>query len=406
MLEGSVRKAGDRLRISVQLIDVSTDEHRWTQTYDRQLDNVFDIQLDVAERTAAALKLELLGPEREALHERPTHSLRAYEEFLRGIEASRRLLEGEPKDREVIDHFEAAIREDPEFAAAYCRLAGYLIAIMGVTRSARDVFPRARALVTRAVELNPTSSDALTARGNLLLQADHDWAGAEAVLRESIAINPSDTQAKFWLSVVLRTVGRFDEARAQLRRVIELDPLWIVPRFSLGEMCRSAGDVPEAIRVFEEIERRFGVSWESTGALAFAYASAGRYAEAMERVAPWAGSTEQLPRWMRAGVLTVLGRPEELRKVVEGYERGENSGRYLPQAFLAQWYALLHEKEKALATLEQDDREGDRTLWAHQWSEAFDSLRDEPRFRAILERSGLPVDPHRPLWFPPDHPLA
>ena len=190
ILEGSVRKAGDQLRIAVQLIDVKTEEHRWAQTYDRMLANVFAIQAEVAERTAGALKLELLSSERDAVLERPTSSLVAYEAYLRGIQASRRFTAGvesrEELGRAVARHFEEALREDPDFAAAHSHLANFLVEISGITEETQRATSRAREHVHRALELNPRSSDAHAALGNLLMQADLDWPRAESEFRQAL----------------------------------------------------------------------------------------------------------------------------------------------------------------------------------------------------------------------------
>jgi len=146
VLEGSVRKADHQLRISLQLIDVRTQEHRWAMTYDRKLENVFAIQADVAERTAGALKIELLKSEREAIQERPTSSLEAYESYLRGIRAFQQSTGSgsEEFDTQAVRYFEEAIQKDPQFSGAYSYLANHLIGVMGTTRPGKDVFPRAR----------------------------------------------------------------------------------------------------------------------------------------------------------------------------------------------------------------------------------------------------------------------
>ena len=244
VLEGSVRKADNQLRITVQLIDAQTEEHRWAMTYDRKLENVFAIQADVAERTAGALRVALLSSEREALHEKPTSSLVAYESYLRGIQAFQRYggSASEEADRETSEYFEEAIRQDPQFSAAYSYLANHLIAALGVTLSGRAVLPRARVLVVKALELNPNSSDAHIALGNIAMQGDLDWPRSEAEFRKGIELNPSSPTAHFWYGYLLGVLQRNDEAREQNRRAIELDPVWLLPRLQLAWSYLNTGD--------------------------------------------------------------------------------------------------------------------------------------------------------------------
>ena len=396
VLEGSVRKAGDQLRIAVQLIDTRTDEHRWAQTYDRRLDNVFAIQAEVAERTAGALRIELLKSEREAIQERPTASLTAYEFYLQGIQAWRELSTGE-SDREgkIAKCFEEAIREDPRFSAAYSYLANYLLGVMGATRPASEVVPRAREAVAKALELNPNSSDARTAQGNLAMQADLDWTRAEAEFQQAIALNPSSSTARFWYGFLLSHLQRFGEAEKQYLAAIELDPLWLLPRLNLGWAHEESGDLVSAISLCEKLAKRFSDTASVHRQLALFYALAGRVDDAVKLVEPLKGATDLDSRAVRAGVLLLLRRPEEARALLAEWEQGRTS-QYVSLVDVAAWYSLLGESEKALTLLAQDYREGDRTLWVAYGLTHFDPIREDPRFVAMLRTMKLPTTLARP----------
>jgi adenylate cyclase len=400
ILEGSVRKADNQLRISVQLIDVGTEEHRWAQTYDRKLENIFAIQAEVAERTANALKVALLKSEREAIQERPTTSLVAYEHYLRGIQAFHRFelmtAERADADREAVRCFEAAIREDPQFTAAYSYLANHLLASGGLTRPAREVFPRARELVAKALELNPNSSDAHTARGNLAFQADLDWTRAEAEFQQAIALNPSSSAAHMWYGYLLWVLQRFAEAKKQNLAAIELDPLWRLPRVQLGVDYEDSGEYDAAIGVWKKMGESFGDILLVRGRLAWAHAFAGRVDEAVKLVEPLERATDQYSRTIRSGVLAYLERPEELRALVRDWEAGRST-EYVSPVARAGYYAQLGEKEKALELLEQDCREGDKALWARYLEVFFDPIRDDPRFVAMIRAMKLPTKLGRPL---------
>jgi adenylate cyclase len=395
VLEGSVRKAGDQLRITVQLIDVRTDEHRWSQSYDRRLENVFAIQAEVAEHTAGALKLELLKSDREAIQERPTANLAAYELYLRGIQAYRRALESVGSEGDAVKYFEAAIREDPGFSAAYSRLANVLLAIVAATRPGREVFPRARELVTKSLELGPNSSEAHTARGNLAMQADLDWARAEAEFQQAIALNPSSSTAHYWYGLLLVALQRFSEAKKQLQSAIELDPLWPDPRLGLVSAYQSTDDWESAVALGEKMVESFGENSFARGSLAVSYVLAGRNEDAMAAVQPLVSSSDLFSRLFRSVLFASQGKPEQARLLLRELEVASRS-QYVGPDILAMLHALLGEKEKALEVLEQDDREGDRALWAVYLSPIFDSLRDDPRFIALLRSMRLPTSPpHR-----------
>ena len=394
VLEGSVRKAGDQLRISVQLIDSRTDEHRWAQTYDRKLENVFTIQTEVAERTAGALKVELLQSEREALQERPTSNLRAYELYLRGIEAFRRHFEAssgfESRDQEVQRYFDAAIQEDPKFGAAYSYLANHLLGVLGMYRSAKEVVPRARELVARALELNPNSPDAHTACGNLAFQADLDWVHAEAEFQQAISLNPSSSTAHFWYAFLLGILQRFEESRKQYRAAIDLDPLWILPRCNLASSFFRTGDFESLTAAFEKLTREFPESLACRMSLAWSYSLVGRTGDAVGLVEALPAATDLAARATRCDILALLGRTGEAQALLADWEGGR-LGEYFPLTQIAGFYAICGAPERALAVLEQDYREGDHTLWNAYQSPEFDSIRTEPRFVALLRAMKLPT---------------
>jgi TolB-like protein/class 3 adenylate cyclase len=407
VLEGSVRKAGDQLRIAVQLIDTRTDEHRWAQTYDRKLENVFAIQAEVAERTAGALKVELLKSEREALQERPTSSLAAYESYLRGVQASRNWVwdvgKRQTMDREVEQYFQAAIREDPHFSAAYSHLANHLLAAMGITRPSSEVLPRIRELVANALELSPNSSDAHTAAGNLAFQGDLDWTRAEAEFQQAIAFNPSTTTARHWYGYLLNVLQRFAEGRKQDLATIELDPLWLSPRIQLISNGNLWGDLEGAIASVEKLLTTFGDSGGIRYWLAELYAHAGRAEDALKLMEPLAGATDPNLRLQRAWILLLLGKPEELRGTLAEWEQG-GWPMYVSLTNRAVAYALLGEKEQALTLLETDFREGERLLWSAYRGPAFDPIRNDPRFVSMLRALKLPTTITRPLWPDGRHP--
>ena len=398
VLEGSVRKSGDRLRIAVQLIDTLTDGHRWAQTYDRKLEDVFGIQAEVAEATATALKVELLKPERLAIRERPTTNLEAYELYLRGIQASERFATQFDRriDAQAVKYLEEAITLDPGFSAAYFQLANHLMKVMGETRPTAEVVPRIRQLVAKTLELSPNSSDAHGARAELARQVDLDWAVAETEFRRAIELNPGNATARDNYGGLLFTFQRYEEAKEQYLAALEQDPLSLDAHWMLASLPAYQGDLEAGISNFEKLARLYPEGRGTHGMLGHLHAFAGHTEAALKAIEPLSTLTDQLARENHAVVLALVGRPEEARAFLAEWEAGRLPER-LALRYVANLCAALGENERALALLEQDAREGDRAIWHVYQYATFDRIRKDPRFVALLEAQHLPTSLKRPL---------
>jgi adenylate cyclase len=387
VLEGSVRKAGNRLRITAQLIDAGSDRHLWAKTFDRELDDVFAVQTEIAKQVAEALQVELLAPERGSIRNKPTSNLEAYDLYLKGIHAH--LQSPGEGSAEAIKLLEAAIRKDVGFALAYSYLANLYIGLSGDAIPPKIAFPRAKELLDKALELDPNSSEAHTARGNLALQYSQDWGVSETEFRRAIYLNPSNANAHFWYAMLLKTVRRFDESVEELRTTIELDPLWESPKGQLVVVYFLAGDFKAALALQEEIRDRnpsASISHVATG-LILAYM--GRTDEARKEAELASGPMGfDVERWFRALLWAKLGELNEARLLLADWEVASTT-RYVTPSSIAGLYAVLGEKEKALERLERDYSEGERDLWFYYPLMAFDSLRADPRFQALLKKMNL-----------------
>lgn len=389
ILEGSVRRAGNQLRITAQLIDVGSQGHVWVKSYDRELDDVFVVQTEIAKQVAEALKIELLGPERESITRRPTSNLAAYNLYLKGIHAARQsTFEGVT---ESLKFFEEAIRKDPDFSLAYAYLANIYIGLAGETLAPGEAFPRAEELVAKALELDPTSSDAHTARGNLLLQQEHDWPASEREFKTAISLNPSNAMAHWWYTFLLKAVGRFGEAIEELRTVMELDPLWERPEHLLAVVYSLTGDVTSAIAVVEERRDRDPQKPGPHLSLGFIYAHAGLMDDARKEAELVTESIAKEYRRERAILWAILGKPAEAR-LLAAEEKEASRTKYVNLTDIAGLYAVIGERERAWECLERDYRSGESSLWNTYQSPAFDPIRDDPRFRSMLEGLNLPTD--------------
>jgi len=402
ILEGSVRKAGNRIRITLQLIDVATQQHIWSSSYNREIDDVFAVQSDIAERTAQALRLELTKSEREGVARRPTRNLEAYDHYLRALVAMRQLrgssefpalAESKSQLAHAVGEFERATSLDPGFAEAFAAWANLYVAISGDVLPMREVMPRARELAERAIALDPDSSEAHAALANIVFQFDHDWARAEAEFGKAIALNPSNLDAHSFLGLMLFALGRFEEAKEEIRETIRLDPGGDHEGFLVWAEA-DAGNLKPAIDFAEEFYSKNPTSGSAHVHLGLVYLLAGRTADALrEADKPIEGATDEV-RFDHALLNALLGRTEAARAVVAAAEAG-TFGMYVSPTYLAMMYSALGEKSRALDLLEKDFREGDHVLWLWYRGNFFDPIRDDPRFVALLRAYGLPTDPIR-----------
>ena len=388
VLEGSVRKAGSHLRITLQLVDVATQRHIWANSYNRELTDVFAVQSDIAERTAEALRLQLARRGGTAEPRRLTANPEAYDLYLRGLVA---VTERDEQLDQAVDFFRRATELDPTFAEAYAAWANLYVAAAGDSVPMGEFLAKARTLVDRALELDPLSSEAHAALGNIRFQSGLDWEGAEAEFREALRLNPSNISAHQFLGLMYIALRRFGEAQELLRRGIRLDPGGRL-HTTLDLALLWGGDPDGALaRVDDELGRNpSSVSLHLTRGM-FAVA-AGRVKEAeREADVPLTGATDDLV-FDHAVLAALLGRRTTAEAVAARAERGELAT-YLSPTHFAILYAALGENARALDLLEQDFREGGRVLWLYYQGVWFDALRREPRFLALLRLYRLPELP-------------
>ena len=391
VLEGSVRKAGRRLRITLQLIDTRSQAHLWSENYDRDLEDVFAIQSEVAEKTAGALRIHLVGPVRDSIRRKPTLNLAAYNAYMKGIATERSAGNMVKFLHDSIPHFEEAIRLDPEFGQAYAELANVYIALAGEDIPAETAFPKARTLVDRALELAPDSAEAHTARGNLAMQSEGDWALAEQEFRRAIEISPSHSEARLWYAMLLRVLDRSEEALEQVQTTIAIEPLWVRPRQWLAGLHVGMRNYAEALAIAEEVARTTPLSPNERLNLAWLYAQVGRTQDSEREFVQVAGPMTPEVRGFRAMVAALLGRPGEGRAFLREIEEGRTKG-FLEPSRTAMVYSALGEHEKALEILARDAESGRQSsFWFVYQSPAFDPIRHDPRFRALLIHYRLPA---------------
>jgi TolB-like protein/Tfp pilus assembly protein PilF len=262
VLEGSVRRDGDQVRITAQLINADDGFHLWSDTYTRELSGVFAVQDDISHAIVEALEVSLIGGTGTALVSEPTESPAAYDEFLRGrYEWNRR---GKKGMNAALTHFGRAVELDPDFAPAWAGLAHTwgLIWIYDDEKSYRESLPRARIAADRAVELDPDLPEAHTG----LAWATTDVPESERALRRAIELNPQYAAAHQWLGELLSDLGYHEEALREGRLAVQLDPLSLAGNLDLGRDLMRARQYDEAIEQLQltlELDRTLGIAYSS-----------------------------------------------------------------------------------------------------------------------------------------------
>jgi adenylate cyclase len=251
VLEGSVRKAGNRVRVTTQLIDARSDKHLWAQSYDRDLTDIFAIQGDIAEQVAEALRVKLVSEEKEAVEKKATGNLEAYTLYLRGRQAwNERSKEGLAR---AMDFFKRAVELDPEFALAYTGLADcYTIMEDRAMMPHKEAIPLARGYAEKAVGFDGDLAEGHASLG-LILEKEWDLAGAQAEFRMALTLKPSYATAQHWYSSLLGSLGDHEGAFAAAKRALELDPLSSTVGQGVGVALLNLGRYDEAVGEFEKV---------------------------------------------------------------------------------------------------------------------------------------------------------
>jgi len=387
ILEGSVRRAGERVRIVAQLLDVRTDEHMWAETYDREMTDVFAIQSDVAERIAAALKGELSPAEKERIEKKPTESVAAYNCYLKGRFYWNKRRADDLKT--AIEYFIKAIEADPGYALAYAGLASTYLALPGYTHlPAKEFMPKAEAAARKALELDPTLAEPHTALA-LKMQYELDWAGAEREFKRAIELDPSYPTAHHWYSLMLRGSGRFAEAEAEISRAQELDPLSLIINTAAGDLYYYMRQYDKAVEIYGktlELDPNFPIARSMLGST---YVLQGRFDEGIAELEKTRATVGSGPF-----VLSDLGysyaragRRSDAARVLDELVSLSSRGYSVSQG-IALVYWALGDKDKTFDWLERVGEGWSSVLTSTKIDPMWDGLRSDPRFAALMKKMG------------------
>ena len=387
VIEGSVVRSGNRVRITAQLIDARTDTHLWAQSYERESGQILEIQDSIALDVAAQVRASLTPGEQHTFDARKQVSPQAYDAYLRGRnelgkQRGDALLKG-------AQFFQQAIDLEPQYAPAYAGLAdSYSLLANYSVLPAREAFPQASAAAHKSLELDPSLAEAHTALAYVKHHYDWDWPGAEAEFRRSLELNASNAITHSRYAEFLSTEERHDEAIREVRLAHDLSPLSLVISSNVGRMLYNARRYDEAISELQKLvtidpsrayaHLHIALSYEQKGDCPAAL-------DAMKRAVDLIGRGDGAGM---AHLYATCGKPAEARRILSVIEQPSENG-VQDWFFIAGVYAKLGDKDRAFAWLEKAYQNRDFFLAYVKMSPYMDPLRSDPRFEAFLKRVGV-----------------
>ena len=386
VLVGSVRRSSGRLRVLAQLVDTSNGRYLWSETYDRQIEDLFAIQEDISRAIVRTLRIKLTAP---AIGH-GVHNLEAYNLYLKGrFQWNKRTPDGLKRG---LQHFEESIVVDPEFALGYAGLADSytLLAEYGLVNPA-EMLPPAESAARKALAIDPTLAEAHASLGLIRSIYAWEWAEAEGHYRRAIELNPGYATTHHWFAVdYLGILGRMEEAFEEIEIAKQLDPLSPIIREGKGYLLMLSGRHDEAIEEYRQILDLDCFFYKAFTSMGRAYTQKGMYEEAIAMLQKGRSLSGDIPSTL--GVLgqayALANRPAEARRLIEELS-GLSKRRHVSSTCFALIHLGLGEKERALDWLETGAGARQPSLIALKIHPAYDGLRGEPRFHAILKTLGL-----------------
>ncbi|MGK2963440.1 MAG: protein kinase domain-containing protein [Gemmatimonadaceae bacterium] len=386
VLEGSVRKIGNRIRIAAQLVNVDNGYQLWSETYDRQLEDVFAVQDEISRSIVEALKVQLVGATGQVVA--PTKNLEAYTTYLKGRYHFNKF--SEQSLRKALDLFQHALLQDPGFARAYAGIADVWCDLADDWVAPDEAYPRAKAAAERALQRDPALADAMISVGKVLCW--HEWAFDEgaARLERAVALSPNNSEAQWVYGTALPLIGRMKDGVEAVRKAVELDPLrveyagWLT-RFLLYDKDYEAAIAQgnELLEVDEEYGR--GFVWMGSAYLALG---------SPELALDWFQRGQALDRAVRSydamivRALAELDRREEAEEIMTRLE-SESRQQYIRSEYLAMGHAALGNMDKAFEALERAYQARSAGLIYLHLDPGYDPLRGDPRYKEMIDRIGV-----------------
>jgi len=391
VLEGSVRRDSQKVRINAELIEVAGQQQLWAQQYDRELTNLLVVQAEIAREISGAIQLTLGNPERSESVSQPTLTPQAYQAYdlcLKGLYFWNKRTA--PGLQQAIEYFQQAIAKDPNYAPAYAGLANSYALMPGYTLSlASKYMPKAREAAVRALEIDDNLPEAHVALALILENYDWEWSSAEKEYRRAIDLNPNYATAHQWYAEFLMWQRRFDEALRESESARRLDPLSLIIGTDRGAIFYFSRQYDRAIEQFHSV-REEDPSFVRIHLVVDAYVQQGRFAEALADLEEWRRTSGDGIH-IRSRLVYLYGRMGQKQKARAELGKLEAMNRAEPPdpVAMALAYIGVGNNDAALTSLEKACAQRSNLLTALKVEPAYDPLRDDPRFQELLRRVGL-----------------
>jgi eukaryotic-like serine/threonine-protein kinase len=385
VLEGSVRRDTNRVRITAELVRVTDQTPLWSETYERDLKEVLEVQSEVASRITQSLALELLPSQRDSLLRAPTQVSAAHEAYLKGLFYMNNITS--ENYEHARDCFEEAVRLDPNYAPAYAGLARYY---WSTDKLPPEVaMPKAESYALKSLQLDESLPEAHTALAGIRFFYDWDWSAAEKEFLRSLELNPSGAETHRLYAFYLASLGSVDQAVREVRTAQQLDPLSVNINTSAGWVFNYTHQYDQAIeqcRIALETDPDYASAHDCLGE---AYLAKGELDRAAEECLRAAASGDPVHMVGLARVYATMGKRSEAKKILDELTTSSRSN-YFPPYLLAMIHIALGENEKALFLLEEAYRQRDPYLVHLRKEVAFDPLRSNPRFQYLIDHLRFP----------------
>ncbi len=385
ILEGSVQKANDQVRVNVQLINALTDAHLWAETFDRKLTDIFAVESEIAKTIADTLQAKLTGSEKTAMSKKPTANPEAYELYLKGRFFWNKRTSADL--RKAVDYFNQAIAKDSNYALAYAGLADAFAMYpdYGVEAPA-DAYPRAKSAAMKVLELDNTLGQPHAALGLVYANFEHDFAKSIGEFERAAQLDPNYATAHQWINTGLEPTGQFDRSIAETKHAIELDPLSLIINADLAYSYFNARRFDDALAQSQktlEIDPSFHVA---RGYLGLALQFKGQLAEAIPEFRTAAASNDEpFSQALLGQALARAGMRDEAQRILSRLEERARD-HFVTGWSLAVIRLALGDKEGALAALDLALQQHAPEIVLIKYDPLFDDLRGDPHFEALVQK--------------------
>jgi tetratricopeptide (TPR) repeat protein len=395
VLEGSVRKAGNRIRVTAQLIEAGTQDHLWTETYDNNYGHIFDLQHDIAYKVAKALEITLKEIEKNQIEKKSTENIEAYDLYLKGRYFWNTRL---PENLKLaLDYFLQAIDSDHDFALSYAGIADTYHLFVSYGLLDPDLgFSLAKEAAIKAIEMDENLGEAYNSRAAIQLLFEWNWTDAEKSFSKALSLNPNYVQTYSWYALYLSINMRYEEAISQLNKAIIIDPLSAITRTDLGQIYYHQGDYERAIK-----EYQYSLTLDSNYVYTYAYlgqiyAIKGMLKEAEKAFGYAVKITEGRDPATLAGLAYVYANQNDNGKTINILSQLKNMGDefYVHPIYLSIIYLALNDREEALNWLEKGYEDRSEWMIYLQVEHMLDPLRNEVRFKELVKKMKFKNSPN------------